>query len=66
MFCVFLRVPWVGLEPAIVVFSAHTHLLLYFSVNKDNILMGLQGCAGCSVPFVFSRVTKSGFVDWGL
>ena len=63
VFCVFLEVPLVGLKSAIVVFSAHTYLLLYFSFNKDNILMELQGCAGCFVPFFFSRVTKSGFVD---
>ena len=28
--CLFLTVPWVGLQSVIVVFSGHTHLLLYF------------------------------------
>ena len=33
--CLFLMVLWVGLESVIVFFSAHTHLQLYFPVNKD-------------------------------
>ena len=60
--CLFLAVPWVDLESVIVVFSGHTPLLLFFPANKDKDTDQTARLRRQFSAFVFSRVTKSGFL----
>ena len=52
--CLFLMVPWVGLESVIMFFLVILIFNYTFQLTKIKTLIRLHGCAGCSVASFFA------------